>query len=73
MASSRLDLPPDAFVRPQWWSSALYKHVPGKGLLFQGYSRPALQTFYDHVGRTQRTGGVWASWVWFGGQWVRVA
>lgn len=60
----------EAFSQPQWWSNAVYKHVPGKGLLFAGYSRPALKNFRDHVAAVPS--GTWASWVWFGGEWVRV-
>lgn len=73
MGRRAMDLPQEAFFRPQWWSSALYKDVPGKGLLLQGYTKPTLRTFSDHVASTQRTPGVWASWVWYSNEWVRVA
>ena len=71
MARSRLDLPLEAFSQPQWWSNAVYRNVPGKGLLFDGYTRPALRTFSEHVRTVPNASH--ASWVWFGGEWVRVA
>ena len=72
MARSRLDLPQAAFFQPQWWSTAIYKDVPGRGLLFQGYTKPALRTFSGHVDAVMRTPGARISWVWWDGEWVQV-
>jgi hypothetical protein len=73
MARSRLDLPLEAFSKPQWWSNAIYRDVPGRGLVFQGYTKPALRTFDGHVASVMSMPGARVSWVWFGGEWVRVA
>jgi hypothetical protein len=67
---ARLDLPMEAFSKPQWWSNAVYRDVPGKGLLFAGYTRPVLRTFTQQVAAVPPNSR--ASWVWFGGEWVRI-
>lgn len=74
MSISRLDLPLESMMTPQWWSGAIYKQLPGRGLVFQGYSKPRLQTFAQHVDSIMGTGRVdyRVDWVWWQNQWVRI-
>jgi hypothetical protein len=72
---STLDLPHDAFFKPQPHVVLVYKWEPGRGWISQGYSKPKVQTNYQHLGdlmalseRGYRT----VSWVAWNGEWVRL-
>lgn len=68
---TRLDLPSEAFTRPQWHTNAVFEEWSG-GLRLKGYTKPTLRTFYQNVSVVQSNPNIRASWVWYGGQWVRV-
>jgi hypothetical protein len=70
-----MKLPIEAFAKPQTWSSMTYKWVQGKGWIPQGYTKPTVQTFYDHTGKVMdltRQGLRTISWVYYNGEWVKV-
>lgn len=72
---SRLDLPPEALAKPQVWTRYLLKEQKGS-VVQVGYTKPKLQTFYDQVGDSmndsKRGLKTYVTYVWFGGQWVKV-
>lgn len=71
---TRLDLPTEALTKPTWWVSAIYDYIPKRGWIFRGYSPLAWRTFHEHVDALQidEKRNTAVSWVWWGGQWVKV-
>lgn len=72
---SHLDLPLEAYKLPQYWVSALYVRDPRRGYVLQRYTPMQLGTYlqhFDSIFYMQPKPAAKVTWVWFGGQWVRV-
>lgn len=56
---------------PQYWIAAVYKRVPGKGLVFQGYTPYARVSWPKWLDRLTQLGDVLTrSYYWDGSRWV---